>query len=78
VGIPGGTAQAGLSGRKRGGSDANAFRLAGFRCLNLANGTERPHQPTERVSAQALEGGLELALALLSEAELDTGDGAER
>ncbi|HWD86139.1 MAG TPA: M20/M25/M40 family metallo-hydrolase [Solirubrobacteraceae bacterium] len=51
-----------------GGSDANAFRAAGFACVNLANGTERAHQPTERVSVQALEGGLELVLALLDEA----------
>ena len=48
-----------------GGSDANAFRLNGFPCVNLANGTERAHEPTERVSVQALEGGLELALALV-------------
>jgi tripeptide aminopeptidase len=51
-----------------GGSDANAFRAAGFACVNLANGTERAHEPTERVSTQALEGGLELVLALLDEA----------
>lgn len=51
-----------------GGSDANAFRVSGFPCVNLANGTERAHEPTERVSAQALEGGLELVLALLDEA----------
>jgi tripeptide aminopeptidase len=51
-----------------GGSDANAFRAAGFACVNLANGTERAHEPTERVSAQALEGGLELVLALLDQA----------
>jgi tripeptide aminopeptidase len=51
-----------------GASDANAFRAAGFPCVNLANGTERAHEPTERVSVQALEGGLELVLALLDEA----------
>ncbi len=51
-----------------GGSDANAFRAAGFPCVNLANGTERAHEPTERVSVQALEGGLELVLALLDQA----------
>jgi len=48
-----------------GGSDANAFRSAGFECVNLANGTERNHEPGERVSGQSLEDGLELALALL-------------
>jgi tripeptide aminopeptidase len=51
-----------------GGSDANALRAAGFPCVNVANGTEHPHEPTERVSVQALEGGLELVLALLDEA----------
>ena len=33
-----------------GGSDANALAAAGFPCTNLANGTERNHEPTERVS----------------------------
>jgi tripeptide aminopeptidase len=51
-----------------GGSDANAFRLNGFQCTNLANGTERAHQPTERVSLTALEDGLALALAVVREA----------
>ena len=51
-----------------GGSDANAFRSAGFECLNLANGTERNHQPDERVSVDALEGMLEVAIALVEEA----------
>jgi tripeptide aminopeptidase len=48
-----------------GGSDANAFEAAGFRCINLANGTERNHQPDERVSVDALEGMLEVAITLL-------------
>jgi tripeptide aminopeptidase len=47
-----------------GGSDANAFRAAGFACVNIANGTERPHEPTERVSSEALEAGLALAMTL--------------
>ena len=51
-----------------GGSDANAFETAGFPCLNLANGTERNHQPDERVSVDALEGMLEVAIALVEEA----------
>ena len=38
-----------------GGSDANAFEAKGFRCLNLANGTEANHTPDESVSVQALE-----------------------
>ena len=51
-----------------GGSDANAFRVNGFACTNLANGTERAHERTERVSFTALEANLELMLALVQEA----------
>jgi tripeptide aminopeptidase len=51
-----------------GGSDANAFEAQGFACTNLANGTERNHEPTERVSVAALEGMLDVALALLDAA----------
>ncbi len=51
-----------------GGSDANAFEAKGFPCVNLANGTERNHQPDERVSADALEGMLEVAIALVEKA----------
>jgi len=51
-----------------GGSDANVLELAGFSCVNLANGTERNHEPTERVSVAALEGMLDVALALVGEA----------
>jgi tripeptide aminopeptidase len=50
-----------------GGSDANALEVAGFPCVNLANGTERNHEPTERVSIAALEGMLDVVLALLDE-----------
>jgi tripeptide aminopeptidase len=51
-----------------GGSDANAFEAAGLPTLNLANGTERNHEPHERVSTEALEGMLEVAIALVHEA----------
>jgi tripeptide aminopeptidase len=51
-----------------GGSDANALRVGGLACTNLANGTERNHEPGERVSVVALEGTLEVAIALLEEA----------
>nr|MDQ5808982.1 M20/M25/M40 family metallo-hydrolase [Actinomycetota bacterium] len=50
-----------------GGSDANALEAQGFPCTNLANGTERNHEPTERVSTAALEGMLDVTLALLEE-----------
>jgi tripeptide aminopeptidase len=49
-----------------GASDANAFEAAGFACTNLANGTERNHQPDERVSGAALEGMLDVAFALVN------------
>ena len=48
-----------------GGSDANAFEANGFHCTNLANGTERNHEPDERVSVAALEGMLDVTFALL-------------
>jgi tripeptide aminopeptidase len=51
-----------------GASDANAFRAAGFPCANLADGTERNHEPTERISTDALEGMLDVAIALVEEA----------
>jgi tripeptide aminopeptidase len=61
-----------------GASDANAFRAAGFACVNLADGTERNHEPTERISTDALEGMLDVAIALVEEAgtALAHGDGA--
>jgi tripeptide aminopeptidase len=51
-----------------GGSDANALIAQGFPTVNLANATERNHEPGERVAVEALEGMLEVALALLDEA----------
>jgi len=47
-----------------GASDANALIAKGLEVVNLANGTERPHEPGERVGTAALEGMLEVALAL--------------
>jgi tripeptide aminopeptidase len=51
-----------------GASDANALEAAGVHCVNLANGTERNHEPGERVSVAALAGMLDVALALVDEA----------
>jgi tripeptide aminopeptidase len=51
-----------------GGSDANALRAHGLAVLNLANGTERNHEPTERVPVAALEGILDVAFALVERA----------
>jgi tripeptide aminopeptidase len=49
----------------QGASDANALIAMGLPTVNLANGTERNHEPGERVSVAALEGMLEVALTLL-------------
>lgn len=59
-----------------GASDANSLQAAGFPCTNLADGTERNHEPTERISVDALDGMLEVAIALVEEAGR-TDDGAE-
>jgi tripeptide aminopeptidase len=48
-----------------GGADAHVFEAAGLHCVCLANGTERNHQPDERVSVAALEGMLDVTFALL-------------
>ena len=51
-----------------GGSDANAFVSAGLPVLNVANGTERNHEPTESVTVEALEQILDITLAIVEEA----------
>ncbi|HEY7966343.1 MAG TPA: M20/M25/M40 family metallo-hydrolase [Solirubrobacteraceae bacterium] len=56
-----------------GGSDANALRARGLAVLNLANGTERNHEPTERVAAGALESVLDVAFALVERAGAAVG-----
>jgi tripeptide aminopeptidase len=48
-----------------GGSDANVFQARGFNCLNVANGTEGAHQPDERVTVDALETMLDVALGIV-------------
>jgi tripeptide aminopeptidase len=50
-----------------GASDANAFVAGGLLCTNLANGTERNHESTERVSQASLQGMLDVTFALLDE-----------
>ncbi len=54
-----------------GASDANSFQAAGFSCTCLADGVERNHEPGERISGQALESMLEIALTLLDESALE-------
>jgi len=51
-----------------GGSDANALAARGIEVVNLANGTEHNHEPSERVSVVALEAMLDVCLALVDEA----------
>jgi tripeptide aminopeptidase len=55
-----------------GGSDANALLAQGLQTVNLANGTDRNHEPGESVSVAALEEMLDVALALLDQAALLT------
>jgi len=50
-----------------GASDANALHSSGLTMVNLANGTEHNHEPTERVTVSALEGMLDVSLALVDE-----------
>jgi len=49
-----------------GGSDANALIAAGLPVLNLANGTERNHQPDESVTVDALERMLDVTLNIVA------------
>jgi tripeptide aminopeptidase len=49
-----------------GGSDANAFIARGLPCLNVANGTERNHEPDERVTVDALETMLDVTLGIVA------------
>jgi tripeptide aminopeptidase len=51
-----------------GASDANTLIAQGLTTVNLANGTERNHEPGERVGVLALEQMLDVALALLEQA----------
>ena len=50
-----------------GASDAHVFQAAGIPCVNMANGTERNHQPDESVSVDALETMLDVALGLVAQ-----------
>lgn len=59
-----------------GASDANALIAQGLQIVNMANGTERNHEPGERVSVAALEQMLDVAVALLDEAAALAADAA--
>ena len=60
-----------------GATDANSLEAAGFPCICLADGTEHNHEPTERISVDALEGMLEVAIALVDEAGKALAGGAQ-
>jgi tripeptide aminopeptidase len=49
-----------------GGSDANALIAADLPMLNVANGTERNHQPDESVTVEALERMLDVTLDIVA------------
>jgi tripeptide aminopeptidase len=53
-----------------GGSDANALIPAGLTVVNLANGTDRNHQPDESVTIDALETMLEVTVSLVEQTAL--------
>ncbi len=55
-----------------GGSDANVLQ-ARMPCLNVANGTERNHQPDESVTVEALETVLDLALGIVAGSAAEGG-----
>jgi tripeptide aminopeptidase len=59
-----------------GASDANVLIAQGLDVVNLANGTEKNHEPGERVSVEALERTLDVALALLDAASGSSADAA--
>ncbi|HET9438365.1 MAG TPA: M20/M25/M40 family metallo-hydrolase [Gaiellaceae bacterium] len=61
-----------------GGADANVFNARGLSCVNLANGMTDIHTPEERIAVAALEGMVEVTLALIDVArETNGGDQAE-
>jgi tripeptide aminopeptidase len=51
-----------------GGSDANVFITAGLTVVNLANGTERNHQPDEAVTLDALAKMADVTYSLIAQA----------
>jgi tripeptide aminopeptidase len=51
-----------------GGSDANVFVARGLPVLNVANGTERNHEPGESVTVEALELALDVTLGIVDAA----------
>ncbi|HEX5191478.1 MAG TPA: M20/M25/M40 family metallo-hydrolase [Solirubrobacteraceae bacterium] len=59
-----------------GASDVNSFQRAGFASMCLADGVQRNHEPTERITLDALEGMFDVVLTLLDEAAAELEPGA--
>jgi tripeptide aminopeptidase len=57
-----------------GASDVNSFVLHGFDSICLADGVQHNHEPTERVSVDALEAIFDVALTLVDEAAVQLSD----
>ena len=57
-----------------GASDVNSFVLHGFDSICLADGVQHNHEPTERVSVDALEAVFDVALTLVDEAAVQLSD----
>ena len=72
-GAGGGGRVSGAAGRRHrpvhrstgGGSDAHALGAAGLPVLNVANGTERNHQPDESVTVEALQTMFDVTLGIV-------------
>lgn len=60
-----------------GGSDANVFRLGGYECLLLANGTDAVHTNDEQVPAASLAKMLEVCEGIVA-GVATAGDGGDR
>ena len=57
-----------LRGHRRRQRRQRARSRPGCRCVNVANGTERNHQPDESVTVDALETMLDVTLAIVASA----------
>jgi tripeptide aminopeptidase len=66
-----------LRARIGGGSDANVFRLDGFDCVLLANGTDAVHTAAEHVPSASLEKMLEVCEGILAGGAAAASAGAE-
>jgi tripeptide aminopeptidase len=59
-----------------GASDVNSFMVDGLPCICLADGVQANHTSGERVTVQALEDMLDVALTIVPESAAELADGA--